>query len=419
MLNRGFHFLLAAQFVSGLADNALLLIAIARMSELGHAAWLLPCLKLVFTVAYVLCAPFVGPFADAMPKGRVMLLANGMKIAGCLLLMGGVHPLVAFCVVGLGAAAYSPAKYGLVTELLPASRLVAANGWLEVSTVVAIILGTVLGGALVSPALLGHAWALAWPAIVDGPRTPLLLSMTVALLLYAATLALNAGIPDSGVRYPPHGGTAHMLRGFGSGLATLWRDPLARVSLAVTTLFWGVGALLQFLVLRWAAEQLGLGLDQAAYLQGVTALGITAGAAAAGRFVPLRHAASVLPVGVAMGLLMPCLTQVHTLAVALPLMVAVGAMAGFFVVPMNALLQHRGYCLLSAGRSIAVQNFNENLSVLAMLALYAALLAADVPLHALVWGLGLMIAALMAAIGVLHHRQRRPAPSSWTAGDHA
>ena len=396
--------------MSGLADNALLLIAIARMSELGHAAWLLPCLKLVFTIAYVAFAPFVGPFADALPKGRVMLLANGMKIAGCLLLMGGIHPLAAFCVVGLGAAAYSPAKYGLVTELLPASRLVSANGWLEVSTVGAIILGTVLGGALVSPALLGHAWALAWPAVVDGVRTPLLLSMTLVLLLYAAALALNAGIPDSGARYPAHGDTVHMLRGFASGLATLWRDPLAQVSLAVTTLFWGVGAMLQFLVLRWAAEQLGLGLDQAAYLQGVTALGITIGAAAAGRFVPLRRAASVLPVGVAMGVLVPLMTQVHTLDTALPLMVLVGALAGFFVVPMNALLQYRGHCLLSAGRSIAVQNFNENLSVLAMLALYAVLVAADVPLGALVWAFGLAIAALMAGVTLMHRQRstRRP-----------
>jgi MFS transporter, LPLT family, lysophospholipid transporter len=419
-LNRGFHLLIAAQFVSGLADNALLLVAIARMSELGHAAWLLPCLKLVFTVAYVAFAPFVGPFADAMPKGRVMLLANGMKIGGCLLLMGGVSPLIAFCVVGLGAAAYSPAKYGLVTELLPASRLVAANGWLEVTTVGGIILGTVLGGALVSPALIGHPWAQAWPGIVDGARTALLLSMTLVLLLYALAAVLNAGIPDSGVRYPPHGGPMLMMQGFVSGLATLWRDPMAQVSMAVTTMFWGIGAMLQFLLLRWGAAQLDLGLDQAAYLQGVTAVGITAGAAAAGRWVPLRSAASVLPLGVAMGLCVPVMTGVQTLALAVPLMVAVGAMAGFFVVPMNALLQHRGYCLLSAGRSIAVQNFNENLSVLVVLALYAGLVAADVSLDALIWGFGLCIAALMAGVTALHrrreHRRRSAANASWAAG---
>ena len=419
-VDRGLRCLIAAQFASGLADNAMLIVAIARLSELGQPAWLLPVLKLVFTIAYVACAPFVGALADAGPKGRVMLLANGVKIAGALLLMGGVNPLVAFCIVGLGAAVYSPAKYGLVTELLPPSKLVAANGWLETTTIIAIIAGTVLGGALVSPALLDREWMRALSAWLDGAHTPLLAGMSGVLLLYVVAAALNAGIPVSGVHYPPEGGARRMLANFGGGMATLWRDPLAQVSLAVTTLFWGLGAMLQFIVLRWAESQLGLGLDRAAWLQGITAIGITLGAAAAGRWLPLRRAADVLPLGIAMGLLVPLMTQVNSLAVAVPLLVFVGALAGFFVVPMNALLQHRGCCLLSAGRSIAVQNFNENLAVLLMLTLYSALVAADVSLDVVIWGFGLSVAAAMACIAQLHHRRiQRRGTRSAAVGDHA
>jgi LPLT family lysophospholipid transporter-like MFS transporter len=192
---------------------------------------------------------------------------------------------------------------------------------------------------------------------------------------------------------------------------TLWGDALGRVTLSVTTLFWGVGATLQFLVLRWAQEHLGLGLDQAAYLQGVTALGVTVGAVAAGRLVPLARATSVLPMGILMGLLMPLMVAVDSVPMAAALLMVVGALAGFFVVPMNALLQHRGCTLLSAGRSIAVQNFNENASVLLMLALYSALVALQLPLAALLWGFGLAIAAIVALVA-RGHRRRQGVPGA-------
>ena len=406
-MTRGFYFLIAAQFVSGLADNALLIVTIARLQELAAPAWWVPLLKLFFTIAYVVLAPLAGPLADTWRKGRVMLVANSIKAGGALLLVAGLEPLAAFAVVGLGAAVYSPAKYGLVTELVAPRLLVAANGWIEVSTVCSIVLGIMLGGVLVGPLATGTAGWM--PPLGGQPETALLPALLGVLVLYALAALLNTRIPDSGARYAPtHYRTLSLLHHFWHDNLTLWRDPPGRTSLAVTTLFWGVGATLQFVVLRWATEELALPLDEAAYLQGVTAVGITAGAWLAGRVVPLRQAPAVLPLGVAMGLLVPGITALSSVHSTWPLLMLVGGCAGFFVVPMNALLQHRGHSLLSAGRSIAVQNFNENLSVLLMLGLYAALLAADVSLTLLVWGFGLAVAGAMALIASAHHRAQRP-----------
>lgn len=373
-MTRGFYLLIAAQFVSGLADNALLIVTIARLQELAAPAWWVPLLKLFFTIAYVVLAPLAGPLADNWRKGRVMLAANGIKAGGALLLITGLQPLAAFAIVGTGAAVYSPAKYGLVTELVAPRHLVAANGWIEVSTVCSIVLGIVLGGVLVGP--------------LAGSSAGLLPALLGVLALYALAAGLNTRIPDSGARYArTRYAVGPLLCHFWRDNLALWRDMPGRTSLAVTTLFWGVGATLQFVVLRWATEELALPLEEAAYLQGVTA---------------------VLPLGVAMGLLVPGITALGSVHSTWPLLVLVGGCAGFFVVPMNALLQHRGHALLSAGRSIAVQNFNENLSVLLMLGLYAALLAADVPLVLLVWGFGLAVAAAMALIASAHHRARHP-----------
>ncbi len=414
----GFHVLIAAQFVSGLADNALLIVTIARLDELGAPLWWAPLLKLGFTLAYVLLAPFVGALADAWPKPRVMLVSNGLKAAACALLVAGGDPLLAFTLAGIGAAAYSPAKYGLVTELLPPDRLVAANGWIEVCTVGAILLGTALGGLLVSPAAQTAApWLPPLAQALPIGGTQLLPALLTVLALFVMAGVLNLCIPDSGARYP-RVAPGRLLRQFADDNGRLWRDPAGRVSLAVTTLFWGVGATLQFVVLRWAEEALGLDLHQAAGLQIATALGLIAGAVAAGRWLSLPNATRVLPLGIAMGLLVPWMTVIEQPVAAAPLLAAVGACAGFFVVPMNALLQHRGHTLLSAGRSIAVQNFNENLGVLALLALYAALTAAGLPLALLIWGFGALVALATAAITALHRRhtsqgaRRAPLPNA-------
>lgn len=393
----GFLRIIAAQFASALADNALLIVTIAILLEQGRAAWWAPLLKFAFTLAYVGLAPLVGPLADSMPKARLMAWMNGVKMLGPVGLWLGVHPVAAFAVAGLGAAAYAPAKYGLMTELVRPHQLVKANGWIEVSVVGAALLGAVLGGALTTEPMHMASWAaghLPW-----SPRTSLAPSLLVLMGLYGVAAGFNLGIPDSGASYPRTAASAPSLLGdFLAANRQLWRDAQGGLSLAVTTLFWGVGATLQFIVLKWAADVLELGLARAASLQAVVAVGVVAGAAAAGRWIDMSRARQVLPVGVGLGLLMPVLASVPNLSIALPLLALAGLLSGILVVPMNALLQHRGHQLLSAGRSVAVQGFNENLSILCLLALYAGLLALQVPIEPIMWVFGLSIAALMATL---------------------
>ncbi len=404
----GFYTIMAAQFLSSLADNALLIAAIALLREAQAADWIIPFLKLVFVVSYVLLAPFVGAFADAMPKGRVMFITNAIKLVGCLLLLAAMPPLAAYALVGFGAAAYSPAKYGILTELLPAEKLVAANGWIEGTTVGSIILGTVLGGVLISPKV--SAWLLGFdlPALDTGIDTPAEAAILIITAIYALASLINLRIPDTGARYP---GRSHhpitLVRVFVHCNLTLWRDPLGQIALAVTTLFWGVGATLQFLVLKWAEHQLDMRLDQATMLQGVVALGVALGAVMAASRIPLKRSMRVLPLGLAMGLTVPLMTLVHGELMAWVVLLAIGGMAGFFVVPMNALLQHRGYVVMSAGHSIAVQNFNENLNILVMLALYALLLWLNLPINVITVLFGLLVAGIMALITLWHYRNQR------------
>jgi MFS family permease len=407
-MKRGFYTIMAAQFCSSLADNALLIAAIALLIEMHAPEWMKPLLKLFFTISYVMLAPFVGAFADAMPKGRVMFLTNLIKVAGCALMFLSVHPLFAYAVVGFGAAAYSPAKYGILTELLPPERLVAANGWIEGTTVGSIILGTVLGGALVSPRISESLLSLDFPVFNTGIDTAAESAILVIGAVYGLAALFNLRIPDTGARYAHQ--ERHPLKlvvDFGHCLRMLWRDKLGQISLAVTTLFWGAGATLQFIVLKWAEVQLGMPLSQAAVLQGVVAVGIALGAVLAARFVPLRGSLKVLPVGIAMGVLVPTMTLVDHVSIAYPILIAVGSMAGFFVVPMNALLQHRGHVLMSAGHSIAVQNFNENLMILAMLALYAFLIRSEVHINTVIALFGGFVAIAMLVVIQIHRFNQR------------
>ena len=401
---RAFYGLLVVQFVSTLADSAFLIVAIARVVELADAGWRIPLLKIAFTVFYVLLAPLAGPVSDAWPKGRVMLLANGFKACAMLLLLAGTDPLMVIAVAGLGAAVYAPAKYGLMTELLKPADLVRANGFFEGATVCAVIAGTVLGGFLVSP----HMPALLWPAELQwqsGVPTVLAGGMLVLLVLNVLATAMSAGIVDSGARYDHHSiHPVELVQRFWRENCLLWRDHLGGVSMAVTTLLWGVGATLQLIVLRWSQETLGLSLDQGAYLQGVTALGVVVGAILASRTVSLAHTVRVLPLGIVLGLMIPLLLWLDSVIGAMILLVVVGAVAGFFVVPMNALLQHRGYTLLTAGRSIAVQGFNENAGMLVMLALYAGAIALEAPLKVLILVFGTLVALGMVLIVGMHLR---------------
>jgi LPLT family lysophospholipid transporter-like MFS transporter len=418
-MNRGFYTIMAAQFFSSLADNALLIAAIALLTVMDAPAWMTPLLKLFFVLSYVLLAAFVGAFADSMPKGRVMFITNCIKIFGCSLMFFNVHPLLAYAVVGFGAAAYSPAKYGILTELLPPEKLVAANGWIEGLTVSSIILGTVMGGTLVNPGISSALLAFDFPVVDFGIDTTAEAALSVIMLMYLVAAFFNLKIPDTCVRY------AHQERNplklivdFSVCFTTLWKDKLGQISLAVTTLFWGAGATLQFIVLKWAERSLHMPLDQAAVLQGIFAVGVALGAIAAARFVPLKKSLTVMPLGVAMGLIVITMTMVHTVWFAYPLLVLVGALAGYFVVPMNALLQHRGHVLMSAGHSIAVQNFNENMSVLTMLVLYAVMVKLNLDINIVIVLFGMFVSGTMLLAMRKHAMNQRKFDSLALIGAH-
>ncbi|MCU0842951.1 MAG: lysophospholipid transporter LplT [Thiobacillaceae bacterium] len=407
-MDRGFYIIMAAQFFSALADNALLITAIASLRELQAPAEYEPLLKLFFTISYVVLAAFVGAFADSMPKGRVMFISNSIKVLGCVLMIAGVNPLYAYALVGLGAAAYSPAKYGIVTEYLPHSKLVVANSWIEGLTVSAIVLGTIAGGWLISPAV-SEAFRLVDGWLFDGREGSLLdYSMACIAGLYVIAAIFNLWVPNTGVDHKPtHRNPIFLMRDFAHCVRLLWRDKLGQITLAVTTLFWGAGATLQFIMLRWAEHSLHLRLDEATYLQAVFAVGIAIGAVLAGRLIPIDKSVRVVTVGIVMGLSATLMVLVEGEFSAVLLMLVVGAMAGFFVVPMNALLQHRGHILMGAGHSIAVQNFNENLSILVMLALYAVLVWADLSIDTVIILFSLFIALSMFLVRRWHLRNMR------------
>lgn len=418
-MNRGFYTIMAAQFFSSLADNALLIAAIALLTVMKSPDWMTPLLKLFFVLSYVLLAAFVGAFADSLPKGRVMFVTNMIKIVGCGMMFFDVHPLIAYAVVGFGAAAYSPAKYGILTELLPAEKLVAANGWIEGLTVSSIILGTVMGGALINPSIAAKLLAFDFPYFDFGIDTPAETALCIIAIIYLLAALFNLRIPDTGARYPhQERHPIKLISDFVHCFTTLWNDRLGQISLAVTTLFWGAGATLQFIVLKWAGNSLGMQLDEAAILQGVVAVGVAIGAIAAARFVPLKKSLSVMPLGVIMGVVVIIMTMVHTVWLAYPLLVLVGALSGYFVVPMNALLQHRGHVLMSAGHSIAVQNFNENLSVLTMLLLYALMIKLDLNINIVIVMFGLFVSGIMLLIMRRHAANQREHDSLSLIGEH-
>jgi MFS family permease len=418
-MNRGFYTIMAAQFFSSLADNALIFVAIGLLTAMKAPASVTPLLKLSFVLFYVLLAAFVGAFADSMPKGRVMFIANLIKVFGCCLIFFGVHPVIACAVVGFGAAVYSPAKYGILTELLPAEKLVAANGWIEGLTVMSIILGTVMGGALVS--VHGGAWLMTLdvPYIDTGIDTPTKASLAVLIGVYALAAGFNLRIPDTGARYEhQERNPAKLLADFADCSSTLWKDKLGQISLAVTTLFWGAGATLQLIVLEWAERSLHMPLDKATSLIGVVAIGVAVGAAMAAKMIPLRKSLTVIPLGIIMGLVVTGMTLVYSLTIAVPMLLLIGLLSGFFVVPMNALLQHRGHVLMSAGHSIAVQNFNENLSILTMLALYAIMITLHLNLNVIIVLFGMSLAGIMWLIGRRHAANQREHDSLALIGEH-
>jgi len=407
-MKRGFYIILAAQFFSALADNALLFAAIALLMQLDAPGWQQPVLNQFFVFSYIALAPFVGPFADSLPKGKVMFISNAVKSAGCLAMLIGMHPFYAYGIVGIGAAMYSPAKYGILTEYLPPQKLVLANGWMEGLTVAAIILGAILGSLLVNTGIANHFLELFdIPGIETGINTPPEFAISVILVLYVTAAVFNLYIPKVALDHKlPKKNVFYILSDFWHCFKLLWRDPLGQVSLAVTTLFWGVGATLRLIILAWAAVALNFGLEKATQLTAVVALGIAVGSVIAAKFVKLEKSVRILPVGIAMGLSLMLIVFISDLHIAIVMLLTIGAFSGFFIVPMNALLQHRGHLLMGAGHSIAVQNFNENLSILAMLGVYAILVRLGISVSTVIIIFGLFICAVMAYLYRRHAQDK-------------
>ena len=371
-MKRGFYTIMSAQFFSSLADNALFIAAVELLRTERAPAWQAAALVPMFALFYVVLAPFVGAFADALPKGKVMFISNAIKVVGCLLMLFGLHPLLAYAIVGLGAAAYSPAKYGILTELLPPSQLVKANGWIEGLTIASIILGILLGGQLVGPVLASRLLGLDFPLIDTGIDNAPEAAILLLILVYAVAAWFNTRIPHTGVEMRPMPrNPLELVPDFWTCNSRLWSDRLGQISLATTTLIWGVSGNLRYIILAWGAVALGYSTTQASSLGGVVAIGTAVGAVVASLRMRLDVATKCIPLGIALGLLIIVMNFITNVWAAIPFLIFMGALAGFMVVPMNALLQHRGHNLMGAGRSIAVQNFNEQACILGLGAFYS------------------------------------------------
>ena len=402
-MKRGFYTIMAAQFFSSLADNALFVAAVELLKTNGAPKWQPAALVPMFALFYVVLAPFVGAFADAQPKGRVMFFSNAIKVVGCLMMLFGTHPLMAYGIVGLGAAAYSPAKYGILTELLPSSQLVKANGWIEGLTIASIILGVLLGGQLVGKAISSKLLAIDLPFISTSIDTPPEAAISVLIFLYLIAAWFNTRIPSTGVEMRPMPRNKfELLPDFWNCNSALWRDKLGQISLATTTLFWGVSGNLRYIVLAWAAAALGYSTTQASSLVGVVAIGTAVGAVVASMKMRLDQATSVIPLGIGMGLLVILMVFIDNVWVAAPFLILLGGIGGFLVVPMNALLQHRGHNLMGAGRSIAVQNFNEQACILALGAGYSLSTGLGLSAFGAITIFGVVVAGFMYAIQRWH-----------------
>ncbi|MBN9409841.1 MAG: lysophospholipid transporter LplT [Burkholderiaceae bacterium] len=410
-MKRGFYTIMSAQFCSSLADNAIFIAAIELLRTGGAPDWQRAALVPMFALFYVVLAPFVGAFADALPKGKVMFVSNFIKVFGCLMMLFGSHPLLAYAIVGLGAAAYSPAKYGILTELLPPSQLVKANGWIEGLTIGSIILGVLLGGQLVGRHVSDRLLSIDLPFIDTGIDTPAEAAICVLIFVYLLAAWFNTRIPHTGVEMRPMPkNPLEMLPDFWSCNSRLWKDKLGQISLATTTLFWGVSGNLRYIVLAWAAAALGYSTTQASSLVGVVAIGTAVGAVVASMKMKLDMATRVIPLGIGMGLLVILMNFIDNVWMAAPFLILLGGLGGFLVVPMNALLQHRGHNLMGAGRSIAVQNFNEQACILGLGAFYSLSTGLGLSAFGAITAFGLVVAGFMWIIqrwhahNVIRHR---------------
>ncbi|EEG6818286.1 lysophospholipid transporter LplT [Salmonella enterica subsp. enterica] len=385
--SKGMLSVIVAQFLSAFGDNALLFATLALLKTQFYPDWSQPVLQMVFVGAYILFAPFVGQIADSFAKGRVMMVANGLKLAGAAGICLGVNPFVGYTLVGIGAAAYSPAKYGILGELTTGDKLVKANGLMEASTIAAILLGSVAGGVLAD-----------WHVIA---------ALVACALAYAGAVAANLFIPKLVAARPGQSWRlSAMTRSFFSACVVLWRNGETRFSLVGTGLFWGAGVTLRFLLVQWVPLALGI-TDNATptYLNAMVAVGIVVGAGAAAKLVTLETVSRCMPAGILIGVVVAIFSLQHALLPAYALLLLIGMLGGFFVVPLNALLQERGKKSVGAGNAIAVQNLGENSAMLLMLGLYSLAVLVGVPAVAIGIGFGVLFALAIAALWIWQRRQ--------------
>lgn len=353
-MKRGVAVLLGAQFLTAFADNAILFTAIAMLIEAPRGAWYVPALQASFLVAFVVLAPWVGPLADRRPKPHVLLTGNVLKAAGAGLMVAGVEPLGAYALVGAGAAVYGPAKYGILPELVGPERLVRANGWIEGSTIVAIVLGTVVG------------------ARVADRSVPVALVVIVAC--YVASAAATLALPRlAAAQSDAQVGVA----AFVGRMRTLLVVARARFSMLGNSLFWASAAVLRLLLVAWAPAVLAAAsASDVADLTLFLALGIVAGALLVPRLIPIERLRRARLAAYAMGVAILVFSLVDAAWPARAVLVAIGVCGGMFLVPINAALQDLGHRTIGSGRAVALQSFFENSAMLTSVGIYTAAVGA-------------------------------------------
>ena len=385
--SKGMMAVIAAQFLSAFGDNALLFATLALLKAEFYPDWSQPILQMVFVGAYIIFAPFVGQVADSFPKGRVMMFANGLKLLGAASICFGFNPFIGYTLVGIGAAAYSPAKYGILGELTTGEKLVRANGLMESSTIAAILLGSVAGGVLAD-----------WHVLA---------ALGVCAVVYGGAVVANLFIPKLPVARPGQSWRVKPMTGsFFNACRVLWRNGETRFSLMGTSMFWGAGVTLRFLLVLWVPVALGI-TDNATptYLNAMVAIGIVVGAGAAAKLVTLETVARCMPAGILIGVVVLIFSLQHALLPAYALLILIGILGGFFVVPLNALLQERGKQTVGAGNAIAVQNLGENLAMLLMLGLYSLAVKVGVPVVGIGVGFGGLFAIAIAGLWMWQRRR--------------
>ncbi|ELY3987429.1 lysophospholipid transporter LplT [Cronobacter sakazakii] len=387
LFSRGMMAVIVAQFLSAFGDNALLFATLALLKQQFYPEWSQPVLQMVFVCAYILLAPFVGQVADSFSKGRVMMVANGLKLLGAVVIVFGGNPFVGYTLVGVGAAAYSPAKYGILGEITTGNRLVKANGLMESSTIAAILIGSMAGGMLAD----WHVGA----------------ALGVCALAYAGAVGANLLIPKLGAARPGQSWRfGPMTRSFFTACRTLWHNDETRFSLVGTSMFWGAGVTLRFLLVLWVPVALGI-TDNATptYLNAMVAVGIVAGAGAAAKLVTLERVSRCMPAGILIGVAVIFFSLQQAALPAYLLLLLIGFFGGFFVVPLNALLQERGKRSVGAGNAIAVQNLGENTAMLLMLGLYSLAVKLSLPVVGIGVGFGAIFALAIAGLWLWRRKQ--------------